>query len=350
MRHLPSPLRGESLGQPARRRRGVHVALRLLFSGGVLAVLLFVVPWEQVTAAAAQMTVLLYMLAVAAYVGGHTVGAVKWRMVVGASGRGGRLSVHDTAGCYASGLFTNLFLPTVVGGDVVRAALAARALGRPEAAVLGSIADRVIDTASLGLLIVVGVAFAGAGVAGWAAPLTVAVLVVVVGVGMLMLPLMIRRPLTRWPQRFRRRIGRTLVALRHLSRRPGAAALALVLSLFMQTLFIVVSARLGHAVGAEAPLWVWFVVWPVAKAAGMLPVSLGGLGVRDAALTSLLVPFGVPAAHGLVASLAWHAVLIGGTALAGVVALIFRPRRRAAGVVRSDGPTDCGNHAFPTPS
>jgi hypothetical protein len=61
----------------------------------------------------------------------------------------------------------------------------------------------------------------------------------------------------------------------------------------------------------------------------MLPVSLGGLGVRDAALTTLLVPFGVPAAFGLVASLAWNTVLIGGTVIAGALVADADPARPA---------------------
>jgi glycosyltransferase 2 family protein len=335
---------GRERSPGARRvRRGL---VRLLFSGGILGLLLVLVPWEQVTEAAARVTPALYLMALAGYFAGHTLGAVKWNTLVGAARReGGRLTVRDTAGCYSAGLFANLFLPTVVGGDVVRAALAARALGRPEAVVLGSIADRLIDFAGLGLLIAVAAVFAGAGLTGWAWPLAVMVALVGITAGVLVLPFLLRRPLSRWPARFRRRLGRALVALRQLGRSPGTAVAALALSLAMQSLFIVVSARLGQAVGADAPLAVWFVVWPLAKAAGMLPVSLGGLGVRDAALTTLLVPFGVPAAVGLVASLAWQAVLIGGTLIAGLVALLLRPdepsrtaRQTAAGSARRPSP------------
>jgi glycosyltransferase 2 family protein len=245
-----------------------------------------------------------------------------------ASSLGGeRLAFRDTVACYGAGLFANLFLPTVVGGDVVRAGLAARALGRPEAVVLGSVADRLIDIAGLALLVGGGVVVAGAEMAGWGAPLAGLVGILVLGIATLLLPLMLRRPLAAWPAGHRRRIGRGLVALRHLARRPRPALLALALSLSMQAVFIVVSAWLGAAVGADAPLWAWFIAWPLAKAAGMLPVSLGGLGVRDAALASLLVPFGVPAAVGLVASLAWQAVLIGGALVGGLLGLVLRPAR-----------------------
>lgn len=306
--------------------RWTRWGLRLLVSGLLLAVLLVVLPWEDMRAAAAQMTAPLYAGALAAFLGAHVLGALKWRTMLASSLGGERLALRDTVACYGAGLFANLFLPTVVGGDVVRAGLAARALGRPEAVVLGSVADRLIDVAGLALLVGGGVVVAGAEVAGWGAPLAGLVGVLVLGLGALLLPLALRRPLAAWPARHRRRIGRGLVALRHLARRPRPALLALALSLSMQAAFIVVSAWLGAAVGAAAPLWAWFIAWPLAKAAGMLPVSLGGLGVRDAALASLLVPFGVPAAVGLVASLAWQAVLIGGALVGGLLGLVLRPR------------------------
>jgi glycosyltransferase 2 family protein len=333
----------------AAKGRAARVAVRLLLSAGLIALLLVLVPWDQVTAAAAQMTLALYAMAMAGYLVGHSVGAAKWRLMLGASRTGGRLSVRDTAGCYSAGLFANLFLPTVVGGDLVRATLAARALGRPEAVVLGSIADRVIDFAGLGLLIAAGAVFAGAELTGWAGPLAAIVAIVGLGAGLLLLPLAFRRPMRKWPRRFRRRIGRALVALRHLGRRPRTAVLALFLSLSMQSLFIVVTAQLGQAVGAVAPLWVWFVVWPLAKVIAMAPVSLGGFGVRDAALTTLLASFGVPAAYGLVTSLAWNAVLLGGTLIAGGVALVLRPRRRPQGeqgAHRLPGETDPARSAM----
>lgn len=315
------------------------VLLRLAVSAGVLTLLFYLLPWDQVVEAASRMTVPLYAGALAVFIAAHALGSVKWRMMMGASG-GARLPIRVTVGAYGAGLFSNLFLPTVVGGDVVRAGLAARAMGRPEAVVFGSVADRLIDFMSLGLLLAGGAVVAGAEITGWAGPLAGMVAIIALGAGALLLPLAIRRPLARWPRRFRRRIGRSLVAVRHLSRRPRTAALALVMSLVMQSTFILVSAWLGHAVGAHAPLWAWFTVWPLAKVAGMLPVTLGGLGVRDAALATLLVPFGVPAAFGLVASLAWNAVLIGGAGIGGLLWWLLRPGRVPVHASRAAGPTN----------
>ena len=50
------------------------------------------------------------------------------------------------------GLFGNLFLPSIVGGDVVRAGVAMRHARSTSALLLGSLVDRVQDVIGLGVL------------------------------------------------------------------------------------------------------------------------------------------------------------------------------------------------------
>jgi len=59
----------------------------------------------------------------------------------------------------------------------------------------------------------------------------------------------------------------------------------------------------------------------------VLPLTQGGIGVREAALVALLAPFGAPIHLVLAAGLMWEAVIIVGGLIAGAVAL---PLRRAA--------------------
>lgn len=293
--------------------------LKILVSFGVLGILFVLLPWQQVVETWRDVSLLLWSVMLSGFVIVHLVGVIKWRMIINVNAGRAPLPLLDAARFYAAGLFANLCLPSIVGGDVLRAALAGKRIGQPEAVILGGLTDRIIDLAAVGVLVAGGGLLTGGILSGWSTPLVALLCLITVGTSLLMAPLLLRRPLNRWPARHRRRIGRTLVSLRRLRQSPGAAASAFALALFMQSSFVMLNAWLGYSLGIDVPLAVWFLVWPLAKAAGLLPVSLGGLGVRDATLAALLVPFGVPPAQGLVASLAWSTVMIGGGLIGGLL-------------------------------
>ncbi|MFQ5745767.1 MAG: YbhN family protein [Gemmatimonadota bacterium] len=293
----------------------VRVIVRVLVTLAVLAALVLLLPWSDVRDAAGRMRPWVWLGALAAFLAGHRLGAAKWRMLL----RAGRclLTPVQAIRFYAAGLFANLCLPSIVGGDVLRAALAARETRRAEAAVLGGIGDRLVDVAVLALLIASGGILArGALPAKVASAVTLALLAGVAAASLTLI-LAARRPLRRWPARLRRPIGRALVGARRLARSPSTALAALAISLTMQSGFVLLNAWIGRSLGIDVPLGAWFLAWPLAKAAGLLPVSLGGLGVRDATLGAILVPLGVPMATGVVASLVWQSILIAGGLIAG---------------------------------
>jgi uncharacterized membrane protein YbhN (UPF0104 family) len=307
------------------RARGIRIALKILLSLAVLATLLLLLPWSEVKSAAVRLPGGVWFGVLGGFLAGHAIGVVKWRLMVNA-GRAG-LEARDATRCYAAGLFANLCLPSIVGGDVLRAALAGKTTGRPEAAVLGGIGDRLSDVMALALLMGVGGILARAELPGWGGAFLTAAILVGAGGAALLSPLLLRRPLSGWPARVRRPLGRTLVALRRMTRSPGTAARVFALSLIIQSAFVLLNAWIGRSIGINVPLAVWFLVWPLAKVAGLLPISLGGLGVRDATMGALLTTFGVAMASGVVASLIWQSVLIVGGLIAG--GFWWTQRRRA---------------------
>jgi uncharacterized membrane protein YbhN (UPF0104 family) len=217
-------------------------------------------------------------------------------------------------------LFANLCLPGIVGGDVLRATMAQKMGRRPEPVILGSIVDRVMDVVTLGILIAGGaIALGAAQPNAWTAALT-AVAIAGLALAAIIAPVVLfRRSIRRWPARWRRPVRRTQSAIRSLSRRPGTWVAAQLYSLVIQG-----GAAIGASLGIDVPLAAWFIAWPMAKLAGLIPVSLGGLAVREAALASLLLPFGVPASQGVAASLLWQTILIAGGLLAGLTWLVLR--------------------------
>jgi uncharacterized membrane protein YbhN (UPF0104 family) len=59
----------------------------------------------------------------------------------------------------------------------------------------------------------------------------------------------------------------------------------------------------------------------LAKLSAVLPVTQGGVGVREAALAVLFASFGVPAALAVAVGLVWQAVVITGGVVSGPLAM-----------------------------
>jgi len=291
----------------------------------LLALLFILLPWSQVREALGRLPPRVWLGVLTGFVLGHALGVAKWRLFVNAA-RGG-LRRLDAALCYSAGLFANLCLPSIVGGDLLRLGLAGKLTRRPEAALWGGIMDRLTDLLSLAILVTTGAILVRTRVEGWLSQVMTVGFAVIAGVLLLLLPLAVRRPLARWPRRLRRPVGRGLVGLRQLWRRPGAAAAGLGLSLLIQGSFVLLNSWLGRSVGIEVDLAVWFLVWPLAKIASLMPISLGGLAVREASLAALLLPFGVPVSRSVVCSLLWQTVLIAGGLLGGLIWLVLHRSR-----------------------
>jgi glycosyltransferase 2 family protein len=305
--------------EPAKSKRGKG---RSAWVKGIVSVALFgliflVIPWGELRESAARLSFGVWSVVLIGYLAGHRLGAEKWRTLVNAGGA--RLDRRDSIRCHAAGLFANICLPSVVGGDVLRAALATRATGRTEATFFGSAADRAVDLIVTGFLIVFGAIVANRYYPGWTGRALAAATLSCVLIAGAFGPALLRRPIDRWPRRLRRPVGRSLVVLRRIRRTPVAVLKAASASMVMQVSFILLNAWIGRHVGVSAPLAVWFLVWPLAKVAGLMPISLGGLAVRDATLAGLLAPAGVPLASGIVAGFAWQSIMISGGLIGGVI-------------------------------
>jgi len=299
--------------------------IKAAVSIGLLTLLFVLLPWAQVREALGKVPPSVWVGVLTGFVLGHAFGIVKWRLFVNAARAG--LGRVDATLCYSAGLFANLCLPSIVGGDLLRLGLASRLTRRPAAALWGGVMDRLTDMLSLVILVTGGALFAREQVTGWAGEALTMTFAIGAALGVLALPFVFQRPIARWPRKLRRPIGRGLVGLRQLARRPGTAFVGLLMSLTIQGSFVLLNAWLGRTVGITVDLAVWFLVWPLAKIAGLMPISLGGLAVREAGLAALLLPFGVPVALSVVCSLLWQTVLIAGGLLGGLIWLLLNRTR-----------------------
>jgi uncharacterized protein (TIRG00374 family) len=258
------------------------------------------------------------------------VGIAKWRMVVNAAGA--QLDFRTSAQCYAGGLFGTLFLPSIIGGDVVRLAVGLRRSPNPAAVLAGNVADRFIDVAAQAGLVLVGILLLPGALPGSLQGQAHKALIYL-GTALAVLALcalFLYRPLLKGRSvRFRRRLARLRHALRSVSGAPHVLLGAWLMGTTIQTTFLVLTAKLAETCGLVLPLRDWFFAWPLSKLAAVLPLTQGGIGVREAALVGLLSPFGAAPHLVLAAGLVWEAIVITGGLISGLGAFLLGREKSA---------------------
>jgi uncharacterized protein (TIRG00374 family) len=323
--------------QSGMRWRGwLIVGLRWLAAFVVVGVLLHFLPLQLLGQAIQRVPLTRFLAILLGYLLAHSVGVAKWRMMVNAAGA--QLDYRTSVQCYAGGLFATLFLPSIIGGDVVRLAVGLRRSQNPSAVLAGNVADRFLDMTAQGGLVALGLLLLPGslpstiesdvrrGILMSGAILLLAVLLFLI----LYKPLMSGRSV-----RFRRKLARLRHALRAVSRRPVILLSGWLLGTAIQSTFLILTALLAISCGLFLPLRVWLFAWPLAKLAALLPLTQGGIGVREAALVGLLSPFGAPAHLVLASGLVWEGVVIVGGIIAGLSAYLLNRARKTPTAVRS---------------
>lgn len=306
----------------ARRRVSVKWAIRAAVSALVLGLILSLLPSAEIWAAIESLPLWLWLGVLALFLAGHLLAAGKWWLL--ALRRSG-IPLHVAIKAHYAGLAANLCLPGIAGGDVVRAGLVMRDSERKTLVAVGSLLDRLLDSLALLLLACVGALFS-MGSSDWsAAPLGE------IGAFLLVLAASITLLAKLLPRLPARGITKHVApATAEFAHRPGALAACLALSTLIQAGFVGLNVALAGAIGLSAPAVAWFFAWPLAKLVAVVPISLSGLGVREASLAALMAPFGANAAQVVAVGLLWQSVLFAGGLIGGLAMLMWK---RSAGPV-----------------
>lgn len=309
------------INAPASASKRNKILFRTAVSLGILGLLFWLLPIDTLLTAIKKVPAGTWLLVITGFLFGHIVSAFKWRLLLHATDVA--ISGREAIRAHGAGLFANLCLPSVVGGDLVRAGVIIRDRGQFEHVALGSLADRINDTFALVVIAAIAGLFvpeladlpAGKILAGMALTLLLLVITAIVSIRYL-------RP-DHLPDKLSGLVSRLQTALGALSRSPAPALTALSLSILVQSGFIVLNIVLARAMGIDAAPMLWFMAWPMAKLIALAPISLGGLGVREAAIAGIMSPFGLDASLVVAQSLSWQAVLILSGLFAGLVAALL---------------------------
>ena len=296
-------------------------AFRIAISLSIIAFILIRLPLEDLWSTITHVSVFLWIFVVAAFVLGHIVGVIKWNLLVNLKGK--VLPFSTACRCYYAGLFANLCLPSLVGGDLIRAGIAIKHSNEKGAVILGSLLDRFLDICALLLIIYMGAMISPAVLAAEDRKFLVWFFVFLSFAFLFTIFLLFFPFIDYLPKKISELIVRIRNIIFHLIRNPQRAFAAFVMALFIQSGFVLLNIILGTTCGIHIPFSVWFLAWPLAKLSALMPISMGGLGVREVALAVILERFSVPYTNSVGLGLLWETILIAGGILGGCIYLFL---------------------------
>jgi len=334
------PERPEVLaGRPGALRRTLTLLLKIIVSAGLLYVLLgrtdLTRLWSYVRNASPAwlaVALLLYLVMI-------LLSVWRWKVLLDAQHL--TLPANRLLNSYLVATFFNNFLPSNIGGDVIRIRDTAGQAGSKTLATTVVLMDRGLGL--LGLLTVAAVGSSVASHIGGRPPVVASMLWLALAGGLaasaaaVLLPGGIARllsPLRLIHQEWvGERIGRLTGALMKFRNAPGALAACLAGAIVVQAVLVAFYAAIVHSMHIPVSVWHLAVIVPISFVIQMAPVSLNGFGVREATFTYYFSRIGLPIESALVVSFMGAGLIIL-FSLSGAVAYLLRGPQRAESPAR----------------
>ena len=326
--------------QRAAGTRGAVMVAKLAASGALLAWLLSRVDrgamWTSIRGAS-----LPWMgAAIGVFFANILASTWRWRVLLQAQ----RVKITSSAllSSYLVATFFNNFLPSNIGGDVVRIRDTAGPARSKTIATTVVLLDRGLGLMGLVLVAALGAtAMATSGTRGAGAPvwaswlwagflggvaLVTPAVLAPTGFGRLLRPLTVLHPA--W---IGARIDTVIGALERFRNQPSALLWCFAGAVLVQALLVVFYGAVAHALGLPVGLRDLAVVVPVSFLVQMLPVSVNGFGVREATFSFYFAQAGLPRESAILLPLTATALVML-FSLSGGVLYVSGHARRSGGV------------------
>ncbi len=253
------------------------------------------------------------------------LGALQWALLLRHAGLD--LSLGRLARIYWIGLFFNNFLPSNVGGDLVKVADVSLSTGELSRAVAGTILDRVVGLGALASLGVIAAALSrGFGHFDLPSAALIGVCLLLLLTGGLLLSNRLGERLTRLAARLHfarihERLCKLMNEFAHYRRSPvfllGIFTLSLLVQFFRVLTHVLVAQALAIPLSWPLVLGLYVLI-PVLGIAIVLPISFNGLGLRELIATRLLPEIGIAAPEAFALQITTYLVQVAVSSVGGI--------------------------------
>lgn len=290
-------------------------------SCGLLAVLLWSIDLRQFARQFLTARAEWVLVAFVGYLAGQVLSAYKWQLL--ARPLGFRQSLPRFVMYYFAGMYFNLFSPSTLLGDMGRGLFLVTRRSDLGPAFQSVLADRVSGAVMLLWVGAAGLVLYGPTVLPAVVSYAMLLLTACTGIAWWALPSLLtwhRLPLGRlrhWVTRL------TLPYVRDSQLVLYVCALSVLFHLFQLGL----QALLAYALGLAIPFWYLLLVVPVITLLSFLPVSFGGVGIREGGYVLFLARLGIGKEDALAFSLLWTGIIFAAGIVGGILLLLSPPTR-----------------------
>lgn len=258
------------------KKPNLNLLLRTLgtiFTFGLLLYLLSQQGWDEIWEGVRQIPGGYFLLTAVLILVSRGAVSLRWHTLLRSAGV--RITVWESLKITFAGLFASNFLPTTIGGDVVRLAMAMRAGFDKVISAAALVVDRLVGMAGMGVTALIGlVPILQAG------PLTGAA-------GMVALPW--ARP---WLERGKRAVGKLWQATGLWMRSPRGLLLAFGFTWVHQLCIFAINWLMFRGLGEPVAFWLAGGLWSFTYFVTLIPISINGWGLQELSMTFLFSHFG----------------------------------------------------------
>ncbi|MBA2285003.1 MAG: flippase-like domain-containing protein [Ktedonobacteraceae bacterium] len=285
-------------------KRG-RLALRVALTIVLFALLFRSLSWGLVVNALLHVHHAILLLGLVVGAASLIASAYQWRSLLYAERM--HFDLAELINLYVVGIAFSHFLPTGIGGDVVKALYTGRAPGDNERAFSAVIMSRV--TGFVGMLVMATTvlvlwraSFSAPVALGFALlALLVTTMIASALCSAIWLPRLLRG--RRAAPRILGPVLRTGTALLTAFRRPRSLCIATLFGMFFWALACLNYYGYATALDIHVPLYFYFVAIPLISLITLLPISINGFGLRETALVYVLATVHVPSTTALLLGL-----------------------------------------------